>query len=185
MKTSCTALGISGVALAISLYAAIRTNPVTWDLLGVLAAILSVLVTILIGWQIYNVISFERKMEKSISKAEDNLKIYVNAQIKNVANLLRCDLSVTQAANFSATEDWVSILNALLVALFYSTKARNYKLDSILNSILGHIAIINAGNINIEISEADKNRWLGYIIQVNDMRVFEIADFIRNIKVKG
>lgn len=53
------------ISISISIYCNVRLlEPVKWDMLGVLAGILSVLVTILIGWQIYNVLSFESRINK-------------------------------------------------------------------------------------------------------------------------
>lgn len=68
-KIICTlsiiAIVFSMISIFISIYCNVRLlEPVKWDLLGVLAGILSILVTVLIGWQLYNIISFERRINK-------------------------------------------------------------------------------------------------------------------------
>lgn len=63
--TSIASIILSVTALSISLYCNVRiSEPIKWDMLGIFAGILSVLVTILMGWQLYNAISFENRMNK-------------------------------------------------------------------------------------------------------------------------
>lgn len=59
------AIALSTISIIISIYCNIRlVEPIEWDMLGVLAGILSILVTILVGWQLYNLLSFDSRINK-------------------------------------------------------------------------------------------------------------------------
>lgn len=59
------AIVFSMTSIIISIYCSIRlVEPIKWDMLGVLAGILSILVTILVGWQLYNLLSFDSRINK-------------------------------------------------------------------------------------------------------------------------
>lgn len=59
---------LSIISICISL---IRSEPLTWDGMSVLVGILSLLVTILLGWQIYTFIDIENKIKRIIKEEFD------------------------------------------------------------------------------------------------------------------
>lgn len=76
MKKDTWSLGLSIIAVIIStlsLCAAFyRTPALGIDYQGIIVGILSLLITILIGWQIYNVICIDSKIKSSLKKAIDD-----------------------------------------------------------------------------------------------------------------
>lgn len=64
------AVGISIVAICISLP---TEKPIGIDYMGVLVGILSLLVTILVGWQIWSAISIDKKISERVEEARDSL----------------------------------------------------------------------------------------------------------------
>lgn len=54
--------------------ATIRCEPITLDWMGVLVGILSLLVTILLGWQIYNALRIEHQIKNFENKIEDKIQ---------------------------------------------------------------------------------------------------------------
>lgn len=66
-------LTISVISLVVSLISVscvlLRCEPMTMDWMGMLVGILSLLVTILIGWQIYNVLQVEKKIHDVLGNA--------------------------------------------------------------------------------------------------------------------
>lgn len=69
-----TSLGVSIISFAFCLFALVRCLPtvdVRFDYLGVIIGILSLLVTTLIGWQIYTIINIDRLVAKAIDKKEE------------------------------------------------------------------------------------------------------------------
>lgn len=80
---SIIAIGLSIVAICVSLP---TTKPLSVDYMGVLIGILSLLVTILVGWQIWSALSIDKKIKekteeihfslsKAIEKAKEDLSI--------------------------------------------------------------------------------------------------------------
>ncbi len=66
---------ISGVSLAIVLS---RSTDLGVDYMGLIVGVLALLITILIGWNIYNAIDFrenEKRLESKISKAEQDIAL--------------------------------------------------------------------------------------------------------------
>lgn len=59
------AIALSAVSLTVSF---VRIEPVTWDGLGGLAGILSILVTLLLGWQIFYAIDIEKRMQSIVNR---------------------------------------------------------------------------------------------------------------------
>lgn len=74
------ALGLSAISLLLWLC---RYEPVTWTLLDASAGLLSLLVTFLIGWQIYNTVSFKKVVSDEIDK---NLRDFENKSLQAIIN---------------------------------------------------------------------------------------------------
>lgn len=70
MKKENIALGLSGIAIVISIIAICVVCPhkaeLGFDYQGIIVAILSLLVTILLGWQIYNAIYIKESLKKEV-----------------------------------------------------------------------------------------------------------------------
>lgn len=104
-----------------------RYTPISIDYLGVIAGVLSILVTILLGWQIWTVISIDNKINNSVdsmkknivkelSKIEEhanNIILYANtmsnARIdmieKNYASAIFCAIQSSGIAKDMASDD--------------------------------------------------------------------------------
>lgn len=90
MRTSFIALIFSIIAFAVSL---IRFQPISYDWATLLVTALGGLATVLVGWQIYNVITFEKQLAKlrnefsAIAKtAADDVKYQLIATISLTAS---------------------------------------------------------------------------------------------------
>lgn len=74
----CFASIISGVSLILSIIAILiwkcNYKPMSWDFANSIIAILSILVTVLIGWQIWNIIDFNNRVNAKIQESESKLK---------------------------------------------------------------------------------------------------------------
>ena len=60
-----TSVLLSIASICISL---LRSEPLTWDGMSALVGILSLLVTLLLGWQIYTFIDIENKIKRTIKE---------------------------------------------------------------------------------------------------------------------
>lgn len=86
MKKEHIHMGISFIAIIFSITAICiaytHTKPLNWDIAGVLVSILSMLVTVLIGWQIYNVITIDNRMKSIMNERLVDLAVCTNNAIK-------------------------------------------------------------------------------------------------------
>ena len=73
-------------SVVLCLYA--PSKNLTFDYMGVIVGVLSLLVTILIGWNIYAIIDFNRRkddLETSIHEARNSIALVENARLRNNA----------------------------------------------------------------------------------------------------
>lgn len=84
--TVIVALVISIVALALSIVSICIASPhikqLGFDYQGILVSALSLLVTVLIGWQILNVIDLDKRVDKKIKEKEDELNTRISILIE-------------------------------------------------------------------------------------------------------
>ena len=120
-------IGAIIVSLVSIMISSPRYTPINIDYLGVIAGVLSILVTILLGWQIWTVISIDNKINNSVesmkknivkelSKVEEranNIILYANtvsnARIdmieKNYASAIFCAIQSSGIAKDMAADD--------------------------------------------------------------------------------
>ena len=82
------------------------THEITWDLLGVFSGVLSILVTALIGWQVYSVIFWKKEMDNRINKI-------INEKIDRVmlrTNLLMYESYQTNLQGYINAKEWTKVI---------------------------------------------------------------------------
>lgn len=62
-----------------------RTKELGFDYIGVIVGVLSVLVTVVLGWQIFNTISIERTLNKKLNNASKTLKSEIDNKLSDVS----------------------------------------------------------------------------------------------------
>lgn len=100
---SIAAIICSIVAICVSLPSAPELG---FDYIGVIVGILSFLVTLLIGWQIYNAVTIEKKIKEEIEQTSDILKKEIqqaNNELHKSIDKTREDLSISGARSMMAT----------------------------------------------------------------------------------
>lgn len=192
MKKENWSLILSGASILISIIAicmaGYRTPNLGFDYQGVIIAILSLLVTILIGWQIYNVIYVENRVRKSMESVIKNLDEKIESRTK------------------SAKEEAIgtSLYNLGLI-MFYN-KLYEFALDNFIKSIGAtsksdmekkdaHVeqtlrAIITT--IHCMEKDIDKDKYTitertlasysNLLIELHDERIFDIMEFVKKLK---
>lgn len=95
MKKENIALGLSSIAIAVSIIAlcisAYRTPELGFDYMGVLVGILALLVTILIGWQVFNAIQMQttlREINSRMNKEIDDYDHTVSALVVQLHSII-------------------------------------------------------------------------------------------------
>ncbi len=78
---------ISAVAILLSIISLCISSPhikqLDFDYQGITVDVLSLLVTVLIGWQIFNIIEFDRRIDKKINERENDLNERIVSQFNN------------------------------------------------------------------------------------------------------
>lgn len=159
------ALGLSVIAIVISIIAICISCPhiseLGFDYQGVLVGILSLLVTALIGLQIYNYITFKSEMEKRVTEIV-NEKLgrlnhsvigYAKARLSNAIFMKAIPNSLNNA--FDALED---------IVLSENIDPNNTALNCAIDKIVGAIEDIKSSNNGIlKIFPNKKNHYLKLI----------------------
>lgn len=122
MKKENIHTGLSLIAIMFSITAicvsCIRINPLTWDVAGILVGALSMLVTVLIGWQIYTIIDVNKRIDNQVSikmseykeqanesKKKEHLHIYGQLYLRDgIANIESNRAFAIQSFIFAARE---------------------------------------------------------------------------------
>lgn len=133
MKQSSFAIILSGIAIFFGLVAIYTTRPYNWDLdfVGVIIVILTFLVTLLIGWNIFTALDLKKKlesMEKDVPKIKE-LKEGVEYQSRQIAEVaavtginvvqiyqdLRTRLKMNLKANFLTLSNTLYVIRQLSI----------------------------------------------------------------------
>lgn len=145
-----------------------RTNGI--DYIGVIVGILSLLVTLLIGWQLVNYFVVEKRMrgyaQKLIGKYRHSVNCYVIA------------LYAVQAYQSNNTEMGIDTsMNAIGEGL------KGYDKDSIslpMSQLAELAKRYKTGTYNVRIYKGKRNEYLKTILNTEDTNVNAIVDMIRN-----
>lgn len=94
MKSSNFSVILSFIAILFALIAIYTTRPYNWssDFVGVIVTIITFLVTILIGWQIWELVKIH-DIRKDLSCTEKNIRIEIQRSNKELDAKYRCEIS--------------------------------------------------------------------------------------------
>lgn len=95
---------LSIASICISL---IRSEPLTWDGMSVLVGILSLLVTLLLGWQIYTFIDIKGRIKEMVKMEVDGKAEYAYRGI--IGNTIT--YQIEDAKFYTAEKDWNRVLS--------------------------------------------------------------------------
>lgn len=188
-KEGYISLTFSIAALGFSAYAAfVCDKRIETDWMGVLVGILSLLVTVLIGWNIYNLIDFknkEKEIDRSIQKLNSTLQKINKHNITS-----KSDISTYIASMYYyLIADKMKIYFAQeyiqhsLAAAYYSSVAGEMKrCNDIIDSILAIKRIVTE-TIVPEGGKTEMYKFLGLLQNTEQIPQFaELTDFISGIQ---
>ncbi len=185
---------ISLIAIVISILSicavSLRWMPFTFDSLGFFGwatAALSVLVVVLIGFQVWQVFSFENRLKKQ----KDEIQEYMSDSIESELYLLNVKIdgkiSLLSGLSDVKVKDYNSALNNFIVSLYkYSELKHEYGINTVMNRIL-KICDMYSDNPELlnSITDARLNNLieaLGRINHEDKGRVLEMAVSLRKRK---
>lgn len=180
MKTICSYI-LSAVAIVLSIIAICVSLPrtdISFDYLGLMTGILGVLVTILIGWNIYMIIDFRQErtelrqyfdeQKKSVNSVGADLLVAYRNHLSNSALLEKAIADVY--AHLLGQREYVSLafeyLFHLLDALASASKAENYDACNLWVNEIKQVLTI-ASPKQFVISESNKQQLLLTLMQVS------------------
>lgn len=161
LKKECAIWG----ALLCSLIALCRTfpTPLYFDYMGIIVGILSLLVTLLIGWQIYNAIEINKKLQS----------------IDNVKKSLEATKIILATINYNKVFPPKKCINNYISAIEISLQANDYdNIDFALEQLL---SLCLASDI-FEIYKGDKNRYIKILKEASSHTYKDIEELIDAIK---
>jgi hypothetical protein len=148
-------LSFSGVVISL-----LRIEPVTLDWMGILIGVLSVLVMLLIGWQIYSFIDF-----KESAKKMKNLTNIVEYNVEKVN--LGTTMALSDYYYHIITDDRRDIvfkyLHYSVIAIMHASKIK--EIDTCKAIVKGMLDVIVSPE-QIQLSKYDKELIFGIISQV-------------------
>lgn len=158
--------GCSIIALGISLFLIFTNFPNTeatkFDYQAILVGILAAIFTLLVGWNIYNVIDF-RKKESLINELEVRLQSQIDKDKKYIDNNYAISMSyVASMLALSITpRSKESLLDKMIFTYIICIKCYNHSKDfqqstKQLNALLSHLEELS----DIKLEQAQKNKLL-------------------------
>ncbi|UYI72850.1 MAG: hypothetical protein OGM07_15305 [Bacteroides xylanisolvens] len=191
---SITAIICSVVAICVSLPSAPELGI---DYIGVIVGILSLLVTMLIGWQIWNVIAIDKKIDGKVKQTSDSLTESINVTKKEMIEYIE------KANEKSQTEIMTSLLfiqgdNFLFKSQFENALLRyldvisdiiekpyieNYS-DAINACILKAreaMRSVNNNELKRVLKEEKKESYLKALLKIEGYKAIDIIIFLRGL----
>lgn len=191
---SITAIICSVVAICVSLPSAPELGI---DYIGVIVGILSFLVTLLIGWQIWNVIAIDKKIDGKVKQTSDSLTESINVTKKEMIEYIE------KANEKSQTEIMTSLLfiqgdNFLFKSQFENALLRyldvisdiiekpyieNYS-DAINACILKAreaMRSVNNNELKRVLKEEKKESYLKALLKIEGYKAIDIIIFLRGL----
>lgn len=168
-----------------------------------LIAVLSIIVTILIGWQIYNALDLNKKV-KDLEELHNNLRKDVSDKMKiykyeldkksedsikeikneNSINKLETDLKVS--SYFTASLAASGIYNSpKLKIMFLNSSLRSSKKikdKSLILAALGIWKDVILKSKDLKVSKKEKEEWLGCLEGINTKEAIELRAIINSLK---
>ncbi|SBW06399.1 exported hypothetical protein [uncultured Dysgonomonas sp.] len=174
---SIIALGLSGVSLLVSVYIVCSENRFNADWYAIVVGILALLVTVLIGWNIYTVIDFDRRVDKKINGVEALLRNHVNSYVYNTSYQLTVNNFGFIGEVMYATKQYNLSAIYYARALNYAEKLNNDQRDKIVLFNGLEVAIANCNKL----VQGDQDEIIENIRMVNDIRIVQLIHKIKSL----
>jgi hypothetical protein len=169
MKKENWILGLSISAILVSVTSlcviCIRNNELNMDWYGVLIGILSLLVTLLLGWQIYNAVTMESRLSKMTESVKKEFKKVIDCAEKET----EIKILHTTSVAFTASKNYELALDFIIKAIASSSDLEDAGLKEV--SIVGLENVflkMKSENASVEISEDNFKDYSGYLMLIRD-----------------
>lgn len=159
----------------------------TWDFANSIITILSILVTILIGWQIFNYFTFEQKMKAEISNTLENKLKEVEYKLLRKAEVMSNSaicVSLTQLGHSLYREqkysDSLYILINAITAWKPDMHGESEDADEAYENAVKCLVYIQQANFDMSMDERFVNDMLEVAYESKNQDVISFANWLRN-----
>ena len=184
-------LTISVISLVVSLISVscvlLRCEPMTMDWMGMLVGILSLLVTILIGWQIYNVLQVEKKIHDVLGNAigETTKKMLIKTEESKEEAIGTSLFNLGQAMFYNgfyihALDNFIKALGAIRKS---SMDNKEMHIEKCFRDIMITIECMRKDIDSYSISKRTLSIYSNLLSGFHDDRIFEIMEFLRSLRM--
>lgn len=181
---------LSIVAILIALF---RSEPLELDWAGFLVGGLAALSTVLVGWQIVNLLnlnSLQKGIDSQLHKLTIKLTQTYTEQIDKAKADLKTYTEITAMLSLVHTkyaiEKYENALSLAFTALQDSFSNESYaEMQSVAVSLIRDITNIIQRDINkYALNKTEKDNYIRLLLKLNDLEVLTIIDIIKLIKTK-
>lgn len=168
----------SSIAIVISLIVLSISCPrknLSLDYIGIIVGVLALLTTILIGWQIYNVISFEKRLNELKSQLEKKIQDEIEKAKYELQNFTLYNFMVSHSQISLERTDYE---DAFLCYINAIESALNLDSDDLVNPIVPSIvSLTKKGNFKISIDKQE--RIVNILLKAKNERLANIIPVLR------
>jgi len=154
------------ISLVLSITSLCRTYPSTLslDYMGVIVGVLSILVVFLLGWNIYSVVDFDKKV-KSMDYRVDGVVSRLNGEMKHLVKAYAAFLS---AEDFNSKGDTPMAIELNMVAIEEAIKGNETEPIELALNALGNIYAFHLSRrIAPRILKSEKARYVSILYELS------------------
>lgn len=156
----------------------ISDNNLGFDYIGIIVGILSLLVTFLIGWQIWSVIEIDNKIDRRVKSAESHILQTYEKDKREVNWISLYILGVSQSKISIFEKDYQDAINVGILAL---ENANSLSDDNLIKTCVDLIskAINEAQYSSISFDSANKDKYESILLSSREKRATDIIMWLR------
>lgn len=176
---SIAAIIFSVIAICVSLPSAPELGI---DYIGVIVGILSLLVTMLIGWQIYNAVTIEKRIKGEVERTRNEIDIYFDKQKVENLYMLTIVNGISQSRMDIMEKKYDSALFCCIYTIDAALKANVPDIaQTCLNMIIDSIIPAFKNQPTKETAKKNKDNYIQILRKMNDDRVIDLIVYLRSL----
>lgn len=176
---SIAAIICSVVAICVSLPSAPELGI---DYIGVIVGILSFLVTLLIGWQIYNAVTIEKRIKGEVERTRNEIDSYFNKQKVENLYMLTIVNGISQSRMDVMEKKYDSALFCCIYTIDAALEANTPDIaQTCLNMVVDSIIPGLKKQTTKEIAKENKDNYIQILRKMSDDRVIDLIVYLRSL----
>lgn len=168
----------------------IRAEPLKLDWAGFIVGGLAALSTVLVGWQIINIInlnSLQKSIHSKLNEVTDAYEKQIKITQSDLKSYTEMHAMLSLSLNSLGDKRLLSTLAAAFVALEYSFNDLCSEGKPLAIMMIQNITSLIKTSTDYEkyiIDEKEKEKYIDILLKLNDKEVLPILDIIRSLEIK-